>query len=574
MSSIDGARKSYLEGSDEVPLHICGPCKDDGDDKEAKYWCEQCDAYLCSGCKDYHKKFKATKTHTILLGKPSKKKLISSEPTFIVTCNCNKDRGVETYCRDHSEVICSSCTTIKHRKCSITSIQDKLSGFSTQKFRSALGKAKDMIEKIENYQRDRKADCQKLKTMKEKCRKEIQGFRQEICNALEKMEETILKLLDDKAEQQLLSIEQQISTSSVALEALNLDLHLLENANRADKVDVMFAADMKTSNSLQEYEALILDIEANIQTPLLSFEKNEKLADLQSDMVSLGKIVGNGTAKIQKKKLNLVDMEIKSAKVVDIKLPKDESVPGITDCTVMSNGYIVLCDNNNNCLKLLDKNLKMTKQLALPDIPYNVAAVNDSATIVTYPYVKQLQYISIFPQMKLGKEIEMDEQCLGTEVAGGEIFTIFHKKSGEDEIWRLDLSGNIRSKVTLSQNASDTPYYLSLGTAENTARIYLTDSFGSTLTCLKYDGSIVFQFKDKDLKRANGLYVDPEGNSLVCGTESNNVIIVTAKGKKHRELLTAKDNITKPKCVAFRPEDDTLVVGCWGSANLFVYKLA
>ena len=572
MASVDGA-KSYLEGSDEVPLHICGPCKDDGDDKEAKYWCEQCNEYLCSGCKDYHKKFKATKTHTILPGKPSKKESIAPESTFIVTCNCNKDRGVEIYCKDHSEVICSSCATIKHRKCNTTAIQDKLSGFSTQKFRSALGKAKNMIEKIENYQRDRKADCQKLKAMKEKCRKEIQEFRQEICNALEKMEETILKLLDDKAEQQLLFIEKQISTSSVALEALNLDLCLLENANRADKIDVMFSADMKTSNSLQEYEALILDIEANIHTPLLSFEKNQKLADLQSDIVSLGKVVGNKTAKTQKKKPNLVDMEVKSSNVVDIKLPKDEAVPGITDCAFMSNGYIVLCDNNNNCLKVLDKNLKITKQLLLPDIPYNVAALNDNETVVTYPYVKQLQCINIFPQLKLGQEIEMDEQCLGIEVAGGEIFTIFHKKSGVDEIWRLDRSGNIRSKVTLSQKASDTPYYLSLGTSENNARIYITDSFGSTLTCLRYDGSIVFQFKDKDLKRANGLYVDPEGNSLVCGTESNNVIIVTAEGKRHGELLTAKDNITKPKCVAFRPEDGTLVVGCWGSANLFVYKL-
>ena len=52
----------------------------------------------------------------------------------------------------------------------------------------------------------------------------------------------------------------------------------------------------------------------------------------------------------------------------------------------------------------------------------------------------------------------------------------------------------------------------------------------------------MYQFKDKELKRPNGIYVDPAGNSLVCGSASHNVVVITVDGRRYKELLTSNDN--------------------------------
>ena len=40
-------------------------------------------------------------------------------------------------------------------------------------------------------------------------------------------------------------------------------------------------------------------------------------------------------------------MKVKSTKEVNIKLPDDNEDPDITGCTFLSNGRILLCDNEN-----------------------------------------------------------------------------------------------------------------------------------------------------------------------------------------------------------------------------------
>ena len=92
------------------------------------------------------------------------------------------------------------------------------------------------------------------------------------------------------------------------------------------------------------------------------------------------------------------------------------------------------------------------------------------------------------------------------------------------------------------------------------------------VTRFQLDGKMVYQHEDKKLKSPSGIYVDSAGNSLVCGTWSHKDVILTADGRKQRELLTSKV-VSYPRCIDYRPEDNTLIVGCWDNSKLFVYKL-
>ena len=120
----------------------------------------------------------------------------------------------------------------------------------------------------------------------------------------------------------------------------------------------------------------------------------------------------------------------------------------------MSNGSVLLCDCGNSKVKLLNSDWSVRKSLKLSDQPYNVAAVvGVKEAIITFNNsdIKDLQYISTYPDLKVGKKITLSENCYGLHVVNDEIYTAHHQSSGHDEIWKLYRSGIIESKIVLTQ---------------------------------------------------------------------------------------------------------------------------
>ena len=387
------------------------------------------------------------------------------------------------------------------------------------------------------------------------------------------MEEEIIANLDKTAKQNLLALEKQIADMTASLQALNTDLHLIDNANKTNKGEIMFSANIKVSKSISEYDDLIRDIRNDMRQPKLIFERNEKLTDILKSVEGLGRIEPPGSGTAQQDHVVMLDMKVKSTKEVNIKLPNDDIPPFITGCTFLSNGRFLLCDNNK--VKLVDSDMSVKKSLKLSDWPCDVAAVGENEAIITLysGSINDLQYIHTNPDLKLGKKITLPDKCYGLQVVNDEIYTVCHKDSGHDEIWRLDRSGNIISKIVLTQNSSYDSLNLGLCLASPSPRVYLTDWDYSRVTCFQLDGKMVYQYEDKEqLKWPYGIYVDSVGNSLVCGSGTHNVVVITADGRKQGELRISKD-MTYPKCIDFRPEDNTLIVGCYKKSELFVYTL-
>ena len=310
-----------------------------------------------------------------------------------------------------------------------------------------------------------------------------------------------------------------------------------------------------------------------MQSPKLEFQENKKLSDMLKSVEGFGRIEVVEADSTQQDHLMLLDMKVKSTKEVSIKVSDDSATPCITSCTFLSNGRILLCDFNNKKVKLLDSDMSIKKSLELSDGPYNVAAVGENEAIITFGSGNNdLQYINTHPELKLGKKITLQDKFYVLHVVNDEIYTACHKCSGHDEICRLERAGNIMSKFVLTQSGSGRSDYLGLCLSGSSPRVYLTDFCNDRVRCFQLDGKMVYQYQDKELTTPNGIYVDSAGNSLVCGTSSHNVVVVTADGRKHGELLTSKD-ITKPRCIDYRPEDCTLIVGCVESSKLFVFKL-
>ena len=534
MASVDGS-KSWLGASDETYDIVCGPCKTDNINKEAKHYCEQCQEHLCHACQDAHRKLKATKNHNILSGHhmPTSSD-VTQRPACNVSCICSQNREVVVYCEDHDDVICDSCATVKHRRCKTFSIQNKSRSYPTKKIDSIIDKTKTLRLKLEQLQQERDKDRTNITRMKDTCRKEITTFRKELNDFLDHLERDIIQDLETYEKKRKQLTDDQIKSLATTLKMLDLDYKLLEEAKYDNKAETMFASDIKISKNLSEYEAVLDDLQNNFKRPDLYFQRNSKLVELQQAIDSLGIIKEKDSVSYKGTSTKVVlGMKVQSSSQPNERLGDDNRKPWITGCCFMPSGDLVLCDYQTSKLKLLDRTFKVKDSLSLNDKPWSLSAIDNSNVIVTIPDTKQLQYIQLVPHMKAGRVIKLDKKCFGVAVVGNEIYVSCHNELGEGEVRVLDLSGNLKRQFGVNKDGSyqfKRPYCLTISTTGK--KIFVSDCEKSIISCMTPDGNIIYQYKDGDLRYPEALFVDAGDNIFVCGHDSHNVQVITADGRK------------------------------------------
>ena len=412
-------------------------------------------------------------------------------------------------------------------------------------------------------------DESKFGALEEDCKKEIHAFRKEFDAFLDNLEKSMLMLLESYKTEEQKRISQHISTLTATLKMLESDYTLLEDAKYDGRKELMFATDVQVSKGLQDYEDRVLDIENDSININIKFEKNKKLDNLQHEIDSLGSLNRSSTRNIKKDRRELLGSKIQSQKQVNVKLPDNYFTTLITGCVVMSGG-----DRGSNTIKLLDSSDVLKHSLKLNKWPWDVSVVDAKTVIVTLPGAKGLQYIEVFPQLKAGRVLQLNKQYWGVRVAGDKIFTSCHNDRGEGEVRILDLDGNIHRRVGINQDGSflfKWPTYITVNPSEE--KIFVSDLDKDNITCITVDNRVIYQYSDDEMKRPRGLYCDSGDNILVCGDNSNNVQVITAEGKKKCNLLSRSDGLNRPYCIGYRESDDTLIVGCYGSDNVFLFKL-
>ena len=581
MASVGGS-KSWLGASDEIYDIVCGPCKTEKLNKEAKHYCEQCQEHLCDACQGAHRKLKATKNHNILSGSHMPEASgVTPRPACSVYCSCNQNREVVVYCQDHDDVICDSCATVKHRRCKTFSIQNKSRSYATKKFDSIIDKTKTLRMKIGQLQQERGKDRTNLTRMTDTCRKEITTFRKELNDLLDHLERNIIQDLEKHEKKRKQLIDDQIKSLTTALQMIDLDYKLLEEAKYDNKAETMFASDIKISKNLSEYETVLDDLHNNFERSDLYFQRNSKLGELQQAIDSLGSIKEKDSVPYKSTSTKVVlGMKVQSSSQPNVRLgddddDDDDGEPWITGCCFMPSCDLVLCDYNNSKLELLDQTFKVEDSLSLNDKPWSLSAIDNSNVIVTIPATKQLQYVQLVPHMKAGRVIQLDKKCWDVAVTGYEIFVSCHNGPGEGEVRVLDLSGNLKRKLGVNKDGSyqfQSPTYLTVSTTGK--KIFVSDWVTSVISCMTPDGNIIYEYKDGDLRNPKALFVDAGDNIFVCDRYSDNAQVITADGRKYGALISANDGLRKPYSIAFRESDNTLVVGCLSNNNIFCYKLS
>ena len=559
MSSVD-ASKSINISSDQLFNHICGSCKTDGKDAEANNYCDDCAEYLCDSCADFHRKLPLLRNHNVvpvsnICGGKHNRRLKD-----YYACNTNQE--VAFYCEYHSDFICRSCQTIKHHKCTISSIRQKCAGYTASNMDLILAKTQSLKDAYDRLKKECQENESELERSKDTCKEEIQALRKEIDEFLNKLEQKMLAELDKCVNKERQRINEHIKTLTTAIQMLDQDYTSLDKAQKAGSKVSMFIAETRVSANLQDYQTRLDDLGKSHFNVRLSFERNSRLIDLQKSVEALGTLKCLEKEVQTSQKLVFLGCQIQSIRRANARLSKDTDSPKITGCVFMANSCLVACDSDNCTIKLFDSSLSLQDSLRLPSCPRDVSVIDDNTVIVALPDRSQLQYIQVFPRITLGNAIQLDTYCRGVAVCGQEIYvTCIYP----NEVRVLDKQWNLKRRLGIGKDGSrifSGPYYITVSKAGN--KIFVLDEGNKSVTCMAVDGSIIYQYKDSSLKEPQGFTCDEEDNVMVCDFTSKNIHVINSDGKKHGILsLSGQNENIHPMSVAYRRSDDTLVVGFW-----------
>ena len=92
-------------------------------------------------------------------------------------------------------------------------------------------------------------------------------------------------------------------------------------------------------------------------------------------------------------------------------------------------------------------------------------------------------------------------------------------------------------------------------------KLYYTTSNTDTVTCCDLHGTTQWEFKYSSvLQDPRGISVDNDGNVYVVGCSSNNVVVISPDGQRHRQLLSSEDGLVNPTVLDYDKATNRLLV--------------
>ena len=553
MASVDGS-KSVYESSDDGSTFECSPCDYEGIKIEAKFYCPPCQDYLCDSCKSAHQKISATRRHKVVSGSEMPRKQENKPNEGIkgeVQCPCS-GKGITIYCKDHNEVMCVDCKTIKHRNCRTSTVDEACGDLVTTDINETKERMNALKTKLDTLRQRRNEDAGNLTVQAAECRDRVEEIKGELIQKIQELTNTALTDVANCDREQRQTIEQHINTCSTALNRMEIDYKPFEEAVTARIHPRIFIHNLKLKKTLEQIDNILQDIDKEAKTPGISFEFDETLK--MTNVQSLGVVRSTSTIPKESRPV-IADMEIKSIEKVNVKFPADLTTPYITGSVFLPNGELILCDCSiNSSVKVLNADFTQKEQLKLSSYPWDLCLMETDEIVITQPKTKQLLFMKVIPKLQIGSSTSLDQTCYGVAVHNGLVYVSFD--NGEIRI--LDRTGQQKRNV-YSGFSFKRPKYISV---MPTGMVYVSELHGNNIRVLK-DGKEMSNYSSAavGISSPMGIYIDGAENIIVCEWSSHNLRLIDTKGNTSKVILSGSDGLWHPYTVSVRPNDNILIVG-------------
>ena len=553
---------------------FCGICDIRHISKPSEVWCPQCEEGMCTECIEHHSLVKLSRNHTTIPIEEYKKL-----PSYVLEIKEHCDEHHEQfslYCKEHERPCCRICIVENHGDCKNATIMEKIikNVKTSTMFTDIEYLIKEIIEIIGKIRQNRETNSSGVKEQKRIIENEIHELRTEINNHLDKLEENLMTELDE-AEKQVTDETRELL---VSLDEKQKEL----TEYQTNMVNIKrYASDLQTFIAVKQIEKdVCLQSLLNgdsLNQANLSCKIDTDLRTITTSTKRLGEVVVESKpcdmtfARKQDKQAQMMVSDLSpsmSVQNIQLKLTQKINIKGkgITGCSLLPDGTMALSSYSTDTVSFINKEGAELFQISKDKTglyAYDTVCIKDTNSVAVSSGVGDSRCLTIIDIE--GKEIvttiSIDTDMYGMAVSGKAIYYCAENNG----LKMLNLSDKTVSDI-INRNMSGVYYVATSGD-----NLYYANTDTHTVTYCDLHGTTQWEFKDESLLQYPlGISVDNDGNVYVVGYDSNNVVVISPDGKRHRQLLSSKDGLEKPRVLDYdRSTNRLLVVNYHSTAFLF-----
>jgi hypothetical protein len=235
-------------------------------------------------------------------------------------------------------------------------------------------------------------------------------------------------------------------------------------------------------------------------------------------------------------------------------------------CCLLTDGRMVLSSWDNDIVRFINKDGVELFQIGKDKTgfdKYDTVYIKDNNSVAVSSGGGANRCITIIDieKKEIMSTISMDTTIHSMAVRGRLIYYC----AGDKGLKMINLSDKSVSDV-INSKMSGLDYV-----ATSRDELYYTTFSTHTVTCCDLHGTAQWEFNNQRvLQHPCGISVDNEGNVYVVGYSSNNVVVISSYGQRHRQLLSKKDGLVRPVVLDYnRSTNKLLVVNECDTALLF-----
>ena len=595
----------------------CVPCSLDTKSVKAFCFCIQCVEYLCKECFEVHRKFKATRTHKVLKGNELPEDVSAfNKLSKIRYCNKHPDKDIEFKCYDDDMLFCSMCVTSEHKTCEsikhISSI-DEESQTKIDCFLEGIISLKTDVEKTLNCKlqeadnldkeskRVTKSSTEIIDKLNEcityienrfitQYSEHIESENKKRANAIvecfglvEKLDmminviSTVLKygsrvqkavvvsqLKDDEANAKHLLAEQKVCSSNYLNEYLHNETEALKEIlqlNFSDNLRRMCAAgicpeakeERTGDKSTAHHDSNIADTGSKTNHD-----------DLGNSLDKQPRCMGN--------KHSLIKCNVRKIGEHDISVPSSTNSCHHNGSLFMENGNMIFIDRNNNHVKIIDPDFKVTCCITVDEKPLDVCWRMHRKVAIATKY--ELCVVDLLNNKEFGSSIYYDDDeddAFRSICRAGKDFVVL--MFNEEKKLFIEIRNKSHKLETIDDfkcikgDKIDLKHTKLVRSRKEDELIVCEPR---QLRAFNRDGKEQWYYAPGDLQHASYVTFDTKKNIYVCDLESDNIIQIAAYSYKISRILI--DGIQRPTSILFNPINQTLVIGCRDDNKVHVYE--
>jgi len=495
-------------------------------------------------------------------------------------CNEHHEK-FNIYCKEHESPCCIICILENHKDCKeVTVLEYIIKNIKTSNmFNETEQLIDELIETIGKIRQNREANASAVKEQKILVEIAIRELRTKIDKHIDTLQESLIEELTEK--EKVITVETHELLITLDEKQKGLTEHQTNIVNIKK-----YASDLRTFLAVKQIEKDVETQETCLQSLVNSDSLNQtKLShkidrDLKAITTSIQKF-GEVVVESMPSELTFVRRKDKQAQMmvadlslpmpvenIQLKLKQKIQIKGrdISGCSLLPDGRMVLSCYATNTVRFINKDgvklFKIGKDKTGTSTFDAVYIKDDNSVAVSSGWGSNrcITIIDIESQ-KVVTTISIDTDIYGMAVRGRTIYYSAFNKG----LKMLNLSD--RSVRDIIINNKSNLYHVST----SGDKLYYTDWNTDTVTCCDLHGTIQWECNDERVLRgSNGISVDNGGNVYVVGYHSNNVVVISSDGKRHRQLLSSDDCLSNPSVLHYdKSTNRLLVVNSSKSAYMF-----